>query len=192
MFIIVLCIVFQSASARQYNSYITDRAYHFHVTDNGARVSISDGRHLVVKTPRWGRKWALPSDANINQAQTFRTQGHLKVIVPRFMMPELVGGDVERGTVVNFTEKHICSTFDNSDPVCGSPCKHGTPLKKFTVVEDEVIVKLKNCKASDPVKTIIYHAYDNDIIIEDIGRQESPEIYGKHGWFDRHGNERAY
>ena len=192
MIILILFIVLQLGTASLYNSYITEKNYQFLILNHAARVSISDGNYLVVKTPIWGRKWALPSDANINQIQIFRTLEHLKIIIPRFIMPELTGGYVERGTVVNVTAKHICSTFDTSEPVCGSPCKHGTPLNNFHILEDDVIVKLKHCKSSTPVKTVIYQAFDNDVIVEDIDHEELPEIYGTHGWFDRHGNERAY
>jgi hypothetical protein len=187
-----LLALFVIVEAAPFKSYITDGAYHFKVYDSWARASISEGRHLVVKTPKWSRKWALPSDSDITEARTFRNKDQMDIIVPRFKMPELVGGDVERGKVIKIYNKDICSTFDGTTPICGTPCSNGIPLQEFKIDKDEVIIKLKHCKSSLPIKTIIYNAYDNDIIVEDIGNEQIPAIHGKYGWFDRHGNERAY
>jgi len=119
------------------------------------------------------------------------------VVVPRFRNPILGGGEVPRGTTVNFATDHICATFDGSEPKCGlTPslkCEHGDILKDFVVHDDEIILKLRTCKADIPADTIIYHAYDTDIDVIEIPTEKlSYGEYGIYGWFDRHGIERNY
>ena len=193
MSLILLCILIINASAKNYNAYVTPNSYHFDVLGYGYRAHIDEERHLTIRSPYFYRKWALPSDAHIENANVFNEGGLFKVVVPRIKTPTLRGGEVPRGTTVRFKADHVCATFDGTEPICGNPCKNGKNLSNFIVSEDEVIVKLRTCKADVPPKTTIYDSFDPDVQVQEIqddvpDRQE----YSGGGWIDRHGNERPY
>lgn len=192
VYIFILFLLFGSSAAVQYNAYAADDAYHFNVVGYGLRAKIDHQNRLKIYGPRFSRVWSLPHDANIKTARTFRKGNVFRVSVPRITVPKPEGGEVPRGTTIHFAADHVCATFDGSEPVCGKPCQHGQLLKDFVVSEDEVILKLRTCQANLPSETVIYHAFDPDIIMSEESYNYPDEIVGKHGWFDRHGNERPY
>jgi len=188
---ILLVTFLSTVAAKSYNAYRTDDAYYFNVGGYGLKATLDDHRRLKIYGPRFSRIWSLPTDADTKHARTFRNGNVFQVVVPRFKTPNLTGGEVPRGTTINFTTDHVCATFDGSEPECGHPCEHGKILKDFVISEDEVIVKLRTCKADVSVETAIFHAFDTDIEVED-SFEHAPEVIGEHGWFDRHGDERPY
>ena len=181
---------------QSYKAFKTSKAYVFHMNGYGYRALINK-KSLNIISPHFNRKWHLPDDSDISNAKTFRDGGLFTVVVPRFRNPELEGGEVPRGTTIRFASDHVCATFDGSEPLCGSTpstkCEHGKLLKDFVVHDDEIILKLRTCKADIPSDTVIYHAYDPDVYVTEIINEDLP-IYenGIHGWFDRHGIERNY
>lgn len=191
-FIILLLLQSSTTAAKSYDAYATDDAYHFDVFGYGLKAQIYKGRRLGIRGPRFSRIWDLPDDANAKLARTFKKGNVFQVFIPKFKPRKLQGGEVPRGTTVHFAASHVCATFDGSEPVCGTPCKHGNLLKDFVVSEDEVVLKLKTCQLNNQPETVIYHAYDTDITNTEEDYEYPPEIIGKHGWFDRHGNERSY
>lgn len=194
MFILLFCLLLTNAAAGNYNAYVTPNSYHFNVLGYGYRAHVDEKRHLTIRSPWFHRKWALPLDANIENVNAFHEGGLFKVIVPRIETPNLSGGEVPRGTIVRLKADHVCATFDGTEPICGNPCKNGKNLSNFIVSEDEVIIKLRTCKANVAPKTAIYHAFDPDVEIQEV-YDNIPEItdsYNARGWLDRHGNERPY
>lgn len=192
--ILLLLSLLASAAAKNYNAYVTLNSYHFDVLGYGYRAHIDEERHLTIRSPYFHRKWALPLDASVENANVFNDGGIFKVVVPRIKTPSLAGGEVPRGTTVRFKADHVCATFDGTEPICGNPCKNGKNLNNFIVSEDEVIVKLRTCKAAVPPKTTIYHAFDPDVQVQEVQDDvlETKDSFVGRGWLDRHGNERPY
>ena len=193
--VLLLCIGFIDCY-EQYKSFKTSKAYIFQVNGRGFKALINK-KSLKIVSPFFQRRWHLPNDCDIPNAKTFRDQGLFTVVVPRFRNPELEGGEVPRGTTIRFASDHVCATFDGSEPLCGSTtstkCKHGKLLKDFVVHDDEIILRLRTCKANIPPDTVIYHAYDTDVdVIEMPDEQISTEDNGIYGWFDHLGIERNY
>lgn len=179
-----------------YKAFKTSRAYVFNVYGHGYRAQIKKDS-LRIFSPYFHRRWNLPDDCDITNAKTFRDEQLFTVVVPRFINPTLKGGEVPRGTTVRFASDHVCATFDGSEPICGptieEKCKHGNILKDFVVHDDEIILRLRTCKANVAPDTVIYHAYDTDVDVIEMPNEQMPtEDNGIYGWFDHLGIERKY
>tara|TARA_B110000908_G_scaffold172730_1_gene242474 strand:- start:24836 stop:25432 length:597 start_codon:yes stop_codon:yes gene_type:complete len=195
-FVTLLIFLALVGGSQTYKAFKTSRAYIFNVYGSGYRAQIKKDS-LRIFSPYFQRRWNLPDDCDTTNAKTFRDEHLFTVVVPRFINPTLEGGEVPRGTTVRFASDHVCATFDGSEPICGptteEKCKHGDILKDFVVHDDEIILKLRTCKANIEPDTVIYHAYDMDVdVIEMPNEEMSIEDYGIYGWFDYLGNERKY
>lgn len=194
--LILLCAADAFGTYKRYKAYNTPTAYVFNVLGSGYRASISDDNVLMIRSPRFQRKWNLPLDSDKNKARFFNSNGMFRVIIPRISNPKLSGGEVPRGSTIHFASDHVCATFDGTEPICGRPCENGSLLKDFVVYNDEVVLKLRTCRqVNQPTDTIIYHAYDTDVETSEC-IDEPPEIIEENpdakGWFDIYGVERPY
>jgi len=189
--LLLILLVVRSTAKHLYNVYRTEEAYYFNVDGYGLHATIDNQKYLLINSPTFSRKWALPSDSHSEKARTFRKHGTFQVVVPRHKTHKLQGGEVPRGTTVQFGADHVCATFDGTTPECGNPCKQGQLLQNFIVTKDEVIVKLRSCNAQSTVSQAIFHSFDPDITIEDEV-YTVPEVVGRYGWFDRYGIEQEY
>ena len=184
----ILFFPFVTAS---YKVYKTEKAYYFNIVGYGMRADIRNKKYLVVNSPTFSRKWALPSDSDSDNARTMRENGVFQIVVPRHQQPKLSGGEFPRGTTIRFDSANVCATFDGSIPECGKPCKHGSILQDFVIEKDEIIVKLRSCMFDSPVSEVIFHSFDREITIEEEVSHPISDNNGS-GWFDRHGIEREY
>jgi len=190
-------ILFIPLVAARYKVYKTGKAYYFNIEGHSMRATINNKRYLVVNSPTFSRKWALPSDSDSDNARTMRENGVFQIVIPRYKSPTLSGGHFKRGSIIKIDFDDVCATFDGSIPECGKPCKHGQLLEDFVVEKDEVIVKLRSCMFDSPVSEAIFHSFDYEIAIEDdteedIEKGELRVDNSGAGWFDRHGIERDY
>lgn len=198
MLLIVLCLLVGHGVASQYRVIKTEDEYTFEVSSRFARAYYDEYKHqLSIKAPGFHRTWNLPDDALGSKARTFRDRFWLQVVVPRVNVPDIRGGEVPRGTVIRLKATNVCLTTDGSDPVCGRDggCANGLRSNAFTVEEDDTLVKVRSCKVSGIVRQAHFSAFDPDIVVEDVEDMEAEPVHDEGagtGWFDRHGNERAY
>lgn len=187
----ILFIPFVTAS---YKVYKTEKAYYFNIEGYGIRANINNKKYLVVNSPTFSRKWALPTDSDSDNARTMRENGVFQIVVPRHQSPKLLGGGFQRGSTIKFDVDNVCATFDGSIPECGHPCFHGQLLQDFVLEKDEVVVKLRSCLFDSAVSEAVFHSLDHEIVIEEEVEEEISPILENSGsgWFDRHGIEREY